>query len=43
MVNNIKNNTISEIYATKGLNTLNELKDVGITKQKDALLNRKNY
>ena len=43
LVNNIKNNTISEIYATKGLNTLNELKDVGITKQKDALLNKKNY
>ena len=34
LVNNIKNNTISEIYATKGLNTLNELKDVGIIKQK---------
>ena len=34
MVNNIKNNKISEIAAKKGLNTLNELKNAGITKQK---------
>ena len=27
----------------KDLNTLNELKKAGITKQKNALLNRKNY
>ena len=33
-VNNIKNNTISEICAKKDLNTLNELKNAGITKQK---------
>ena len=43
MVNNIKNNKISEISAKKGLNTLNELKNVEIIKQKNALLNRKNY
>ena len=34
MINNIRNNTISEISAKKGLNTLNELKNTGITKQK---------
>ena len=34
LVNNIRNNTISEISAKKGLNTLNELKNVGITKHK---------
>ena len=34
MVNNIKNNTISEISAKKVLNTLNELKKAGIAKQK---------
>ena len=34
MVNNIKNNTISEISAKKVLNTLNELKNAGIAKQK---------
>ena len=33
MVNNIKNNTISEISAKKDLNTLNEPKNVGIRKQ----------
>ena len=44
LVNNIENNTISEISAKKGLNTLNELKNVGIIKQKkNASLNRKNY
>ena len=35
LVNNIKNNTISEISAKKVLNTLNELKIVGIKKQKN--------
>ena len=34
LVNNIRNNTISEISAKKDLNTLNELKNVGITKHK---------
>ena len=45
MVNNIKNNKISEISANKGLNTLNELKNAEITKKnkKNAPLNRKNY
>ena len=34
MVNNIKNNTISEISAKKSLNTLNEIKDEEIMKYK---------
>ena len=34
LVNNIRNNAISEISAKKGLNTLNEIKNAGITKQK---------
>ena len=34
MISNIKNNTISEISTKKGLNTLNELKNVEIIKQK---------
>ena len=34
MVNNIKNNKISEIAAKKALNTLNELKHAVITKHK---------
>ena len=34
MVNSIKNNKISEISPKKGLNTLNELKNTEITKQK---------
>ena len=34
MVNNIKNNKISEISAKKGLNTLSELKNAEITKEK---------
>ena len=34
LVNNIRNNTISELSAKTGLNTLNELKNVGIIKQK---------
>ena len=32
MVNNIRNNTISEISAKKGLNKLNERKNAGIIK-----------
>ena len=43
LVFNIKNNTTSEISLKKDLNTLNELKTAGITKQKNTLLNRKNY
>ena len=43
-VNKITNNTISEIFAKKDLNSLNEIKNKGITKQKrNALLNKKNY
>ena len=34
LVNNIKNNTISEISAKKGLNKLNEIKNAGIIKYK---------
>ena len=34
LVNNIKNNTISEIDAKKGSNTLNETKNAEITKHK---------
>ena len=34
LVNSIRNNTISEISAKKGLNTLNEIKNAGITKYK---------
>ena len=34
MVNNIKNNTISEIDAKKDLNALNEIKNVEIIKYK---------
>ena len=34
MVNNIRDNTISGISATKGLNTLNEIKNAGIIKYK---------
>ena len=34
LVNNIRNNTIGEISAKKGLNTLNELKNAGIIKQR---------
>ena len=43
MVNKIRNNTISEISAKTSLNTLNEIKNEGITKQKNAFLNRKDY
>ena len=34
MVNNVRDNTISEISAKKGLNTLNELKNAGKIKYK---------
>ena len=34
MVNNIRNNEISEIYAKKGINTLNEIKNAEIIKYK---------
>ena len=34
MINNIRNNTISEISAKKGLNKLNEIKNAGIIKYK---------
>ena len=34
MVNNIRNNTISEIHAKKDLNTLNEIKNAEIIKYK---------
>ena len=34
LVNNIKNNTISETFAKKGLNTLNEIKNAKIIKYK---------
>ena len=34
LVINIKNNSISEISANKDLNSLNQLKNIGITKQK---------
>ena len=34
LVNNIRNNTVSEISAKKGLNTLNEIKNTEIIKHK---------
>ena len=34
MVNNIKNNKINELFAKKGLNTLKQLKNAGMIKQK---------
>ena len=41
MINKIKNNTISEISAKNDLNTLNEIKNAGITKQKRCALKQK--
>ena len=41
LVNNIRNNTISEISAKKGLNTLNEIKNAEIIKYKKRTLNYK--
>ena len=43
LVIDIKNNTISEISPKKYLNTISKLKNIGITKQKNTLLNGKNY
>ena len=43
MVNNIRNNTISEIDAKKDLNTLNEIKNVETIKYKKCTLHIKNY
>ena len=41
LVNNIRNNTISEISAKKGLNTLNEIKNAEIIKYKKCTLIQK--
>ena len=41
LVNNIRNNTISEIDAKKDLNTLNEIKNVEIRKYKKHTLGHK--
>ena len=43
LVKKTRNNTIREISAKTSLNILNEIKNEGITKQKNAILNRKNY
>ena len=43
LVNNIENNTISQISAKKGLNTLNEIKNAEIVKKEGTPLNKKNY
>ena len=43
LVNNIRNNTISEIDAKKDLNTLNEIKNAEIIKYKKRTLDMKNY
>ena len=43
LVNNIKNNTISEIDAKKDLNTLNKIKNAEIIKYKKRTLDIKNY
>ena len=41
LVNNIRNNTISEIDVKKDLNALNEIKNVGIIKYKKCTLGLK--
>ena len=41
LVNNIRNNTISEIFAKKGLNTLNEIKNAEIIKYKRYITKQK--
>ena len=41
MVNNIKNNTITEISAKKDLNKLNEIKNVEIIKYKNHTFKHK--
>ena len=43
MVNSIKNNTISEIFAKKSLNTLNETKKAEIKKYKKHTPGQKKY
>ena len=43
LVNNIKNNTISEIDAKKDLNTLNKIKNAETIKYKTHTLHKKNY
>ena len=43
LVNNIKNNGISEISAKKDLITLNEIKNAEIIKYRKSTLDRKNY
>ena len=44
LVNNIRNNTISEISAKKDLNTLNEIKNAKIIKKRERTpLNKRNY
>ena len=43
MVNNIKNNAISEIDAKKYLNALDEIRKTEITKYKSVPLDIKNY
>ena len=43
LANNIRNNTINEISAKKGLTKLNKLKNAKIIKYKKRTLNRKNY
>ena len=43
LVNNIKNNKISEIDAKKDLNTLNKIKNAEIIKYKKRTLDIKNY
>ena len=42
-INNIKNNTISEISAKKCLNTLNKIKNAEIVKYKRRTLDKKNH
>ena len=43
LVNNIENNKITEISAKKSLNTLKELKNTGITKQKKRTPKQKEF
>ena len=43
LVNNIRNNTISEIDVKKDLNALNKIKNVEIIKYKKHTLDIKNY
>ena len=43
LVNNIRNNTISEILAKKGLKILNEIKNAEKIKIKSTILNNRIY